>query len=253
MLFSEKLNELLEKSKAGHRVVDWHKGARYDTDSLNSDGVIWLNEARIFSSRYLVDHPLGKDIENTICQSKGLKSFYDVKGMLISIKNDKEYLQQKDGIVSSFESKDRSISNREYDVFISHANQDKEELVDELYDSLNKLGIKIFYDKNCLEWGDNWKSKILNGVNASEFAIIVISQNFFGREWTEKELYEFLNRQNENGQKVVLPVLKGITFDVLKNMYPAVADIQCLDSSKYTNDEIALLFAKQLIKRLKGN
>ena len=50
----------------------------------------------------------------------------------------------------------------EFDVFISHANKDKEDMIEELYQSLNKLGIKIFYDKESLEWGDNWKDRILN-------------------------------------------------------------------------------------------
>ena len=83
----------------------------------------------------------------------------------------------------------------EYDVFISHANKDKEDLVEELYQSLKALGISIFYDKESLEWGDKWKDKILME-QKSKIAIIVISENFFDREWTEKELNEFLNRQN---------------------------------------------------------
>lgn len=74
---------------------------------------------------------------------------------------------------------------RKYDVFISHANSDKKDLIDDLYHSLRKLGINIFYDRESLEWGDNWKDKILNGTQNAEFAIIVISENFFGREWTE--------------------------------------------------------------------
>lgn len=41
----------------------------------------------------------------------------------------------------------------EYDVFISHANADKEAFIEEMYNSLNKLGVKIFYDKETLEWG----------------------------------------------------------------------------------------------------
>lgn len=39
----------------------------------------------------------------------------------------------------------------------------------------------------------------------------------------------------------------------LNNKYPNMADIQAIDSKKYTCDEIALMFAKQLIKRLKNN
>ena len=90
-----------------------------------------------------------------------------------------------------------------YDVFISHANADKADYVNELKESLDKLKIIIFYDTDAIEWGDNWKKKLLESVEKAEFAIIVISENFFGQEWTEKELKEFLYRQNLKGQKIV--------------------------------------------------
>ena len=144
-----------------------------------------------------------------------------------------------------------SRKGKQYDVFISHANADKSPYVNELKTSIDKLGIKVFYDIDTLEWGDNWKEKILEGVREAEFAIIVISENFFDREWTERELQEFLSRQNINGQKIVLPILHNISVAQLQKKYPAVADIQALDSSKYTCDEIALLFARQLINRLR--
>lgn len=138
-----------------------------------------------------------------------------------------------------------------YDVFISHANSDKEEYVDKLYTTVKKLGINVFYDKEVLAWGDNWKQVILDGTADSEFAIIVISQNFFNREWTEKELNEFLNQQNEGGQKVVLPLLYGITRQDLIVHYPELADIQYISTDDYSKEEIAILLAKELIKRYK--
>ena len=95
---------------------------------------------------------------------------------------------------------------KQYDVFISHANKDKNEYVDSLNAVVRKLGVNIFYDTDVLSWGDNWKQVILEGTKSSEFAIIVISNNFFGREWTERELNEFLQQQNENRQKKVLPL-----------------------------------------------
>ena len=140
----------------------------------------------------------------------------------------------------------------QYDVFLSHANADKEQFVDELNSSLEKLGVRIFYDKKSLEWGDKWKDRILEGTKKAEFAIIVISKNFFDREWTEKELYEFLNRQNRGGQKLILPIVHNITNDDLRKKYPSVSEIQAIDSRNYSCDEIALLFARQLIKRLKA-
>lgn len=163
-----------------------------------------------------------------------------------------EYFEKKEKIMQE-SSKTRLKQHSKYDVFISHANKDKEDLVKKLYQSFNKLGINIFYDTESLEWGDNWKAVILDGTQNAEFAVIVVSKNFFGREWTEKELNEFLSRQNSEGQKIILPILHGITIDELKNEYPTIADIHAIDSANHSCDEIALMFAKQLIKRLKAN
>ena len=140
-----------------------------------------------------------------------------------------------------------------YDVFISHANSDKEEYVNDLKSSIDRLGVNVFYDKDTLQWGDNWKQKLLEGIETAEFAIIVISKSFFGREWTEKELHDFLERQNSNGQKIILPILHNISFDELKEHYPSIAEIQAIESNKYSCDQIALLFANQLIKRIRAN
>lgn len=141
--------------------------------------------------------------------------------------------------------------HKQYDVFISHASSDKESYVDELAQVVKRLGINVFYDKDVLSWGDNWKKTILNGTADSEFAIIVISRNFFGREWTEKELNEFLNRQNEDGQKIILPLLHEISRMDLLDHYPALEEIQYISSRDYSKEGIAILLARELIKRYK--
>ncbi len=61
-----------------------------------------------------------------------------------------------------------------------------------------------------------------------------------------------MNRQNRGGQKLILPIVHNITDDDLRKKYPSVLEIQAIDSRNYSCDEIALLFARQLIKRLKA-
>ena len=141
--------------------------------------------------------------------------------------------------------------HKKYDVFISHASADKEEYVDLLVMAVKRLGINVFYDTDVLSWGDKWKDVIIQGTADSEFAIIIISKNFFGREWTERELNEFLTQQNESGQKIVLPLLLGITLDELKSHYSDLGDIQCISADRYSKDEIVIFLAKELIKRYK--
>lgn len=229
MTIEEKLNDFIERISS-------------NTDKLNKK--IWMNDFEIFAHKHLKDHSLYSKIKTALFHEE----YEDLCAMVVSISKDSMFLNKINGvIVPEYQAKTLPM----YDVFISHANADKATYVDELKISLDKLKVRIFYDKDTIEWGDNWKNKILEGVKKAEFAIIVISENFFDREWTEKELNDFLNRQNRNGQKIILPILHGITTIQLKEKYPSVADIQALDSTKYSCDEIALMFAAQLIKRLK--
>lgn len=214
---------------------------------------VWMSEINIFNERYLSNHPLHKSIHTAFFHRKTNRSAYrDMMGHLKALASDSVFWEKAKPKEETLgmDTKSRK-STTSYDVFISHANVDKIEYVDNLKRSLDKLHVKIFYDKDSLDWGDKWKDKILEGVKKAEFAIIVISENFFDREWTEKELNDFLNRQNESGQKTILPILHKITTKQLKEKYPAVADIQALNSAEHSCDEIALLFAGQLIKRLK--
>lgn len=199
------------------------------------------SNAKILFNNLSSVHPLRGDLKKQLnIYDNSLESYINLLAIITSI---------RDWEKSKMQTIDMQIA--EFDVFLSHANNDKIDYVDELYSSLFKLGIKVFYDKTELSWGDNWKNRILEGTAKSEFSIIVISNNFFNREWTEKELNEFLQKQNESGQKIILPLLHNISFDDIKNHYPDLEYIQSVKTSDYTCDEIAILLAKELIKRYK--
>ena len=115
-----------------------------------------------------------------------------------------------------------------------------------------EIAAQVFYDSTAITWGDKWKEKIIEGLHSSEFAIIVLSEQFFDREWTERELHELLEQQNENKQKLVLPLLYGITIEQLTKKYPQLGEIQCISAMTYSKEKIAILLAKELIKRYKA-
>ena len=248
--FEKELAELIERGKFFNTLVV-QRNSHDELDDILLQRQIWMNDVFIFHNRYLKRHALGAFIENTLNnEDNQIILIRDVLSSLISISKDKSFIgtmHKNDEILRQI----KVNSESKFDVFISHANSDKIAIVDEMNESLEKLGIRIFYDKKTLEWGDHWKSRILEGTQKAEFAIIVISENFFDREWTEKELNEFLNRQNSNGQKLILPILHNITITQLQEKYPSVADIQGISTKDYTCDQIALLFARQLIKRLR--
>lgn len=69
---------------------------------------------------------------------------------------------------------DRSI----YDVFLSHASEDKDEVARPLAEMLQGRGLKVWYDETELKIGDNLIQKINAGISASRFGILVLSNSF---------------------------------------------------------------------------
>lgn len=246
--FEKELGSLLER---GNKITPQRYVGKNNYHEYKEYGDAWINDFEIFYNKYLKNHIFSSRI-NRILFHRQSSAFEDLKSILTSISKDQDFIKGVTDMEKTTVHTNKSKILTQYDVFLSHANKDKIDIVDNLNFSLERLGVEIFYDKKSLEWGDKWKERILDGVNRSEFAIIVISENFFDREWTEKELSELLNRQNREGQKLILPIVHNITNDDLRSKYPSIADIQAIDSKEYTCDQIALLFARQMIKRLRA-
>lgn len=175
--FEEQLDDLLQRAKSIKKPINvGYPG--FDMDEYNKTSEVWVNDVEIFWGNYLKEHVLGQRMK-TILFHRGLDAYTDLVACLESIRKDQAFIDKMNGTTTVEVPKYQAKTLPEYDVFISHANQDKGELIEELYQSLKKLGVNIFYDKEELEWGDNWKEKILNGTKKAEFAIIVISENFF--------------------------------------------------------------------------
>lgn len=141
----------------------------------------------------------------------------------------------------------------EYDVFVSHANANKQSFVDSLYEQLNRLRIRIWYDSTEIDWGDGLKEKIQEGLSKCRFGIVILSPEFIERKWTNQELTELLTRQNESHEKVILPLLYNLTVDEMKAQYPVLENIK---ARLVRNDEdakdVVIDFARVLIRSLKS-
>ena len=105
-----------------------------------------------------------------------------------------------------------SESEEEYDVFVSHAWEDKEDFVDEFVDELKKQGFKVWYDTNKLKWGDSMREKIDKGLAKSRYGVVVLSPNYIAEHkyWTKAELNGLFQVESING-KVILPIWHNLT------------------------------------------
>lgn len=129
-------------------------------------------------------------------------------------------------------------SSHEYDVFISHASEDKDSVVRPLAHALNDGGLKVWYDEFELRIGDSLRRKIDAGLAKSRFGIVVFSRSFFGKGWTNYELDGLVTRA-VSGEQVLLPIWHEITKQELINYSPSLADKVARSTSTHTVQEIA--------------
>lgn len=134
---------------------------------------------------------------------------------------------------------EEAIHEEEYDVFISHAFEDKESFVRELADTLMEdYNIKVWYDEFSIEWGDSLRKSIDKGLKLSKFGIVVISKNFIKKGWTNYELDGLFQKEMTYG-KTILPIWHDITKDEVQDFSPSLAGRKALNTSMYTIKEIA--------------
>jgi TIR domain len=110
-----------------------------------------------------------------------------------------------------------------FDVFVSHATEDNA-YVEPLVKALEGARIRVWFDKNTLEWGDDLRSGIDRGLTNCRFGIVVFSKAFLRKKkWTEYELNSLFALEKA-GRKLILPIWHGITREDLIQYSPTFAD-----------------------------
>ena len=118
-----------------------------------------------------------------------------------------------------------------YDVFISHASDDKNSFVRDLAAELTRLGLRVWFDEWTLKLGDSLRRKIDEGLRSSSFGVVVLSPSFFAKEWPQAEL-DGLFAIEMSGHKAILPVRHRMTHDELLKRSPLMAGRLATDSGK---------------------
>lgn len=129
-------------------------------------------------------------------------------------------------------------TKREFDVFISHASEDKDAVVISLANALKEKGLSVWYDDFELKIGDNLRRKIDLGLSKSNFGVVVISRSFIKKGWTNYELDGLITRE-VSGEQVLLPIWHNITKQEVIDYSPSLANKLARNTAVNTIDEIA--------------
>jgi hypothetical protein len=117
------------------------------------------------------------------------------------------------------------------DVFISHASEDKDMVVRPLAEILIQHGFTVWYDQYVLRLGDSLREQIDQGLATCRFGIVILSRNFFSKEWPQRELNGLVARES-SGNKIILPIWHEITQEEIGKYSPILADKVAVSTSK---------------------
>jgi TIR domain len=123
------------------------------------------------------------------------------------------------------------INKMLWDVFISHASEDKEEVARPLAQRLEQFGLRVWFDEQQLRVGDKLSQKINEGLAFSRYGIVILSPSFLGKDYPQKELQALLSRETSQGG-YILPILHGIEHERIRRELPLIADNVAISTAR---------------------
>ncbi len=111
----------------------------------------------------------------------------------------------------------------DYEIFLSHASEDKAGIARPIFEACKKAGLKAFLDEDHIGWGENFTKKINTALGAARTVLIVVSSNSVSKDWPLAEINTALAFEVERKKRVValvvgkpdlskLPLIKAKNF-----------------------------------------
>ncbi|HEX4953149.1 MAG TPA: toll/interleukin-1 receptor domain-containing protein [Thermoanaerobaculia bacterium] len=111
-----------------------------------------------------------------------------------------------------------------WDVFISHASEDKDDVARPLADLLHGMGLRVWLDEQQLGLGDSLSRKINDGLALSRFGVLVLSTSFLEKDYPQREMQALLARQTAS-ERYILPILHKVEHSLLLRRAPLLGDL----------------------------
>jgi hypothetical protein len=134
---------------------------------------------------------------------------------------------------------DADLLDKEYDVFICHAGEDKDAVVRPLAHALRARNVEVWYDEFSLTIGDSLRRKIDRGLIACRFGVVVLSPAFFGKGWPNYELDGLVTREVAGSRQLILPVWHNVSKADVMGYSPSLADKLARSTADVSIDALA--------------
>jgi Domain of unknown function (DUF1883)/TIR domain len=130
------------------------------------------------------------------------------------------------------------LGGQTWDVFISHASEDKDAVARPLRDALTRLGITVWLDETQMRIGHSLRRRIDEGIRSSRLGVVILSEAFFHKGWTNHELDGLVTR-TVAGEQSLLPIWHDLSAEQVRSFSPSLADKVAMSTDQFSIDDIA--------------
>lgn len=134
---------------------------------------------------------------------------------------------------------------KQYDVFISHASEDKDVLVRDLAENLSDRGYRVWYDEFTLVPGDGLRRSIDQGIRDSRYGVVVLSKHFFCKGWSNYELDGLVQIAIDH-PGTILPIWHGLGQRDVTAYSASLANIVAVSTKKRSVREVVTQLEKTI-------
>lgn len=136
--------------------------------------------------------------------------------------------------------------DKEYDVFIAHASEDKKDFVEPLARLLREIGLNVWYDDFALRYGLSLRQQIDKGILNSRRGVVVISHAFFSKQWPQAELDGMMSIEMGDGTPFIFPIWHDIGKDDVAKRSPTLSGIFAASTSALDIEQMAAAVAESV-------
>lgn len=137
----------------------------------------------------------------------------------------------------------------ECDAFLSHADEDKQSIADELFERLKNDKFKIWYDRS-IKTGQSIPEKINEGIKQSKNGIVIFSKYYEKSRWCKEEFAALTYKSKSCQNFEIIIILHNYDFDTFKKNYPLHAHRLIIPSKLGMNKIIAEVESQLNIKTI---
>jgi hypothetical protein len=131
---------------------------------------------------------------------------------------------------------------REYDAFLSYAQNDGAQVAEALHEHLDALGVGVWFFPVATQLGKSQALQMDQGLQKARAGIALLTPAYIaGRFWTERELGALLHKET------LIPVLHGVTFEQVAEYSGILPDLLGFETSRDSVEVIAEKIAAAVV------